>query len=259
MCTFLVWRRIHADYPLIAAGNRDEYFSRPASPPRILWPDPVIFGGKDEQAGGSWFVATSAGLVVALTNRREAGAHDASRRSRGALVLEVARAASLADARRRIARVDPASYNPFILFVGDAEDAFVVTSGAAGIETAAVGDGAHAITNWDLDAPQPRKAARALARARDFTIGRGESPSEVAPRLGALLADRDGGDASSCVHRPGGDFGTRSLSIAFVGREPGMTRFYFTDGPPCVADLVEMPTGFRDESGGGASKTAGLP
>src|SRR5207302_3548715 len=137
---------------------------------------------------GTWFAVNGAGVVVALTNRRGAGAHDPARRSRGILVLEAARSRSYSAALAHITRVDPRLYNPFICFVADAEAASAVHAGIDGIAVAAIDDGAHAITNWALDANEPAKAKHALETARCVDFDPTDDAGMIAHRLHAALA-----------------------------------------------------------------------
>ena len=249
MCTLLVWKRQHPRFGLIAAANRDEFFARPATTPTSLARDPLVIGGRDATAGGTWFAINEHGIVTALTNRRGAGAHDPLKRSRGSLVVEFAKRASVADAARFAEAIDSTLYNPFVLFVGEASDAFALHGGVDGSRLEWIADGAHAITNWDLDATSPPKAARALDKASGFRFDAAQSPEELASRLHAILADHgSSADVALCVHRPETGYGTRSTSIALLGLEPDDTRFFNAEGPACASTLVDVTALLRDEA-----------
>lgn len=241
MCTLLVWKHRHHRFGLIAAANRDEFLARPATTPTSLSGDPLVVGGRDETAGGTWFAINEFGIVTALTNRRGAGAHDPSKRSRGLLVTEIARSRSMSQAASFAERIDSAAYNPSVLFVGDSDEAFALHGGDHGSRLVRVDDGVHAITNWDLDASSPPKAAHAIAKARDLSIAGDESADELAVKLHALLADHGSGtDDALCVHRPQSGYGTRSTSIALIGLQPSDTRLYHAEGPACSSTLVDF-------------------
>jgi uncharacterized protein with NRDE domain len=260
MCTLLLWKREHPRYPLIAAANRDEYLDRPSTAPQTLSVAPLVVGGRDEVAGGTWFAVNNAGIIVALTNRRGAGSHDPTRRSRGRLVAEIARSRSFAEAIDRVARVDAASYNPFVLFVADARDASAVHCGSDGMRIEAISDGVHAVTNWDLDALLPPKAARALSMARTIRPGRDDVADAIAPQMRALLSDhgdRRGSDVALCVHRAESAYGTRSSTIAFLGATPADTRLFHAEGPPCTATLEDLSALIRHETSEGSAKENG--
>jgi uncharacterized protein with NRDE domain len=260
MCTLLLWKREHPRYPLIAAANRDEYLDRPSTGPQTLSVDPLVIGGRDEVAGGTWFAVNAAGVIAALANRRGAGSHDPARKSRGRLVAEIARSRSFAEAIDRVSRVDAATYNPFVLFVADARDAAAVHGGSGGTRIDKISDGIHAITNWDLDALSPPKAARALSVARTVRPGRGDDANAIASRMYALLSDhgdRPGSDEALCVHRPESAYGTRSSIIAFLGATPADTRLFHAEGTPCTATLEDLSALIRHETSEGSAKVDG--
>lgn len=85
MCLVALSWQSNANWPLLIAANRDEFFSRPSRPAQ-WWPDdPRILAGQDLAAGGTWMGFTRDGRFAALTNVRHPGAEPA-RRSRGELV-----------------------------------------------------------------------------------------------------------------------------------------------------------------------------
>lgn len=267
MCTLLLWKREHARYPLIAAANRDEFLDRPSSGPQALATDPLIVGGRDEVAGGTWLAVNECGLFVALTNRRGVGKHDPTRRSRGLLVVEIARSRTFASALEAIATIDAPAYNPFVLLVADRDRAAAVHAGASATQTVDISDGAHAITNWELDASSPPKAARAFRAAQSvrFDVGRGVSDdaAAAAKRLHALLADHgndgEGADPDSlCAHRPQDSYGTRSSTIVFLGADTAETRLFHAEGPPCKATLVEVSSLLHHETAAHPAKERNL-
>jgi uncharacterized protein with NRDE domain len=192
MCTLLVWKRQHPRFGLIAAANRDEFLARPATGATRLADDPLVAGGRDLTAGGSWFALNEFGVLAALTNRRGAGAHDPAKRSRGRLVLEIARCRSIGEATQHVERLDAREYNPFVLLVASADDALAVHGGDDGTHVVRLTEGAHAITNWDLDAVEPPKAAYALGKASGASVS-GDEPAHTAARLHAMLADHGSG------------------------------------------------------------------
>lgn len=118
MCT-LAWRQ-HQDR-LWICFNRDERRERViAEAPRItrLGGNPSIFA-RDPEGGGSWFVASSRGFVVALLNNYAAAScgSEMGQRSRGALVLELGASDTVKDASLLLNRVQPEAYSPFTLFL----------------------------------------------------------------------------------------------------------------------------------------------
>ena len=53
MCLIVVGWRVHPDFPLIVAANRDEFYARPTDFADFWAEAPEIVGGRDLEAGGS--------------------------------------------------------------------------------------------------------------------------------------------------------------------------------------------------------------
>lgn len=86
MCLIVFAWHVIPDMPLIAAGNRDEYYDRPAKP-ADWWDDyPQIYAGRDLQGGGTWIGVSREGRFAALTNIRAPSEMRDDAPSRGALV-----------------------------------------------------------------------------------------------------------------------------------------------------------------------------
>ncbi len=88
MCLIVLAFGVTAEYPLIVAGNRDEFHTRPTKD-ADWWPDkPDILGGRDLQAGGTWLAMHRSGRFATVTNTRDAEPRTAGLRSRGHLVID---------------------------------------------------------------------------------------------------------------------------------------------------------------------------
>lgn len=85
MCLIVAAWRVHPDWPLIVAANRDEFHRRPASPAGFWDERPHILGGRDLEAKGTWMAVSRNGRFAAVTNYRGAREPSAAE-SRGALV-----------------------------------------------------------------------------------------------------------------------------------------------------------------------------
>src|SRR5258708_29371778 len=80
---------MRADLPLVVAANRDEFYDRPTRAAHA-WDDaPLVIGGRDLRAGGSWLAAARGGRFAAVTNIRYAQIESGP--SRGALVSDFIR------------------------------------------------------------------------------------------------------------------------------------------------------------------------
>lgn len=86
MCLIALAYKVHPDFPLIVAANRDEFLKRPTSKLHFWHDAPHILAGRDEQAGGTWLGLHAKGHFAALTNYRDMHRKDPEGPSRGALV-----------------------------------------------------------------------------------------------------------------------------------------------------------------------------
>ncbi|MGH7707162.1 MAG: NRDE family protein [Vulcanimicrobiaceae bacterium] len=247
MCTILVWNGLSARFPLVVAANRDEFLDRPTTPPVVLNDRPRVVGGRDEVAGGTWLALSECNFVVAVTNRRDGGEPDARKRSRGRLVLDLATASDLRAVRQLLALVDPLAYNPFILLAADARTAVAMHAGSDGLTIAELPPGAHAITNWRVDASEPPRAAAALAAALrlspvvDDPRAGGDDPVRLADQLRCALADHgESTDEALCIHRESDRYGTRSSSVVLISADPTQTRYFHLEGPPCGGQFADQ-------------------
>ncbi len=243
MCTLAIYFKAFADYPVVVAANRDEYLARPALPPTTLSEAPHIVGGKDLRASGTWLGINEYGLVAGLLNRRNgASENNPNLRSRGLLCLDALRCATANDAAQFVANQSGRDYNPFNLLIASRDGACVAYNRWSQIEVVNLMPGVHLLTNLDLDdfecprISRSRKHFEELGLRTDFA----SNPVERREELHRLLADhstqldpRSGRPNSLCLHL--GDYGTRSSSLIFMGREPETLLHFFAAGPPCSA------------------------
>lgn len=264
MCTIIVRHRMNGPYPTIVASNRDEFYHRAASGPRVLRADPFVVGGRDEREGGTWFGFTRDGLFVGLTNQRSFASRDDSLRSRGGLVLDALSEGSLRGVERYLRAVDPADFNEFNLIFGDGEElrAAYARRGAEQIEIEALADGVHVLCNDRLGSAEFPKAEKARARVLALAP---EGWPRLKQQLIDVLSDRSLPDPTEvppippdapfdqevarylqaiCVETP--VYGTVSSTIAALS--PGrVEQYWFSDGPPSetsfedVLPLIQAP------------------
>ncbi len=262
MCLLAILHRCHPDGPLIAAANRDELLARPAVAMTVLRPrGPRILGGRDEVAGGTWLAVNEHGVVAGLTNRPSAG-RDSSLRSRGELPLALA---GHADARTAVeafrASFRPRDFNPCWLLVGDRQNLYYLEMAEGDApRVMPLEPGLHVLENRPLRAPSPKVDAvrAALAPAGGRTGGdllkllHDVLRSHEAPAGGASAGPDDSPPRpaerlSACVHA--GEYGTRSSALIRVPPGEGLPALHYTDGPPCVAPLLEGTSFWRDAPG----------
>jgi uncharacterized protein with NRDE domain len=120
MCLIALALRASERFPLVIAGNRDEFLARPTLP-LDLWHSSQgtsILGGRDLQDGGSWMGFTPEGRFAVLTNVRNpqatAPAHPISR---GSLVVNWLDSSLIAEHWAQ--QHDAAQFNGFNLIAGD--------------------------------------------------------------------------------------------------------------------------------------------
>lgn len=161
MCLIVFAWKVHPDYPLVVAANRDEFRHRPAQAAH-WWDDtPGVLAGRDLEAGGTWMGVTRQGRFAALTNRRDPARRSAAAPSRGTLVLR-----ALTDARAPVETLaelaaDSGRYAGFNLLAGDG-DSLAVHDNDSG-EVRPLAPGLYGLSNARLDTPWPKLT---LARAR---------------------------------------------------------------------------------------------
>jgi uncharacterized protein with NRDE domain len=154
MCLIVVGWRVHPEYPLVVAANRDEFYARPSSP-IARWPDaPQVIGGLDLEAGGTWLGISEGGRFAAVTNVREPGMAKGER-SRGALTRDFLTAA--ASAADFAAQIDGGRYSGFNLLLGDGES-LVYCSNRDG-QPRRLAPGIYGLSNHLLDSPWPKLLA----------------------------------------------------------------------------------------------------
>lgn len=160
MCLILIGWRVHPDYPLVVAANRDEFLARPAVAAH-WWSDaPDILAGRDLEAGGTWMGLSRSGRFAALTNYRDPTRHRPGAPSRGVLVRDCLAAGDDAEATLRRVAEAGGEYAPFNLFVGDGERLAIYESTTGRI--APLAPGIYGLSNRLLDTPWPK-----VLRARE--------------------------------------------------------------------------------------------
>ncbi len=151
MCiVVLAWQTV-PNKPLILLGNRDEFYSRDASP-LARWPHSSIIAGRDLQSGGAWLGMTSTGRWAVITNYRELPDGSAENLTRGALVTDYLDGDS--DPLTFLQSVNQTQYAGFNLIVGTLTDAAIL--GNRGTSAQPLNTGIHVLCNALLDTPWPK-------------------------------------------------------------------------------------------------------
>jgi uncharacterized protein with NRDE domain len=216
MCLILMAWRVHAEYPIVIAANRDEFHRRPTAAAH-WWPEhPRLLAGRDLQAGGTWLGITADGQIAALTNYRDPRQIKPDAPSRGGLVLQVLEShAGIADRLSQLHEVG-AQYSGFNLLCTDGRELGVYESVADSWRLLA--PGIYGLSNHLLDTPWPKvqRAKSQLAQAI------GNLPDETA--LLALLRDDSVPDDDELPRTGVSLEWERLLSSAFISTDDYGTR-----------------------------------
>ncbi len=159
MCLIVFAWQVVPGMPLIAAGNRDEFFDRPATP-ADWWDDhPQICAGRDLRGGGTWMGITRDGRFAAVTNVRAPSEKRDDAPSRGALVADYLSGRCGPQAYIEELSAHASRFNGFNLLVGD-RDTLLWYSNKAEDDDERNGKplspGVYGISNGLLDTPWPK-------------------------------------------------------------------------------------------------------
>ena len=226
MCLILVGWRVHPDYPLVVAANRDEFFARPTAP-AAFWQDaPQVLAGRDLDAGGTWMGITRNGRFAALTNFRDPALNRSDAPSRGALVADFLSGDEAPRAYLERIAARGSQCNGYNLLLGDGETLW--WSSNMGGEPRQLEPGVYGVSNHLLDTPWPKVGAgkSALASALDrlpddqalFELLQddGIHADELLPHTGVPL-DWERLLSSAFVKSP--DYGTRGSTVLCMGQD----------------------------------------
>ena len=239
MCLVLVAWQQHEQWPLIVAGNRDEFHARPTEGLH-WWPDnPQVLAGRDLQAGGTWLAVGRNGRFATVTNHRDAVPPEPGLRSRGELVTGfITSDMAPLDYAAELDRDDYAGFN---LFVCDGQS-LAYASNRDG-EPRELAPGLYGVANAGLDAAW-HKTVVSKERLRE-RLGSGKLKPNG---LLKLLNDRERAPESEVeangldfalahavtapfVVQP--DYGTRSSTIVLFDRKGNVDvteRRFLSDG-----------------------------
>ncbi|HEU4350421.1 MAG TPA: NRDE family protein [Burkholderiales bacterium] len=160
MCLIALAWRVHPEYPLIVAANRDEFHARPAAP-AAFWDDhPEILAGRDLEARGTWMGVSRCGRFAAVTNYRGAREPRAVE-SRGALVSRFLLGADKPGPY--VASLKKNLYSGFNLLACDGEELWWISNRNGAPRK--LEPGVYGLANALLDSPDVEPAKRAFSEA----------------------------------------------------------------------------------------------
>lgn len=234
MCTIILFYKIFDDSPVIVASNRDELYSRGSSPPMVLARDPLIAGGQDLEAGGTWMGVNQHGIWVGIANRLSDAPIDPERRSRGLLCMDLLSKSSSGDSLLDLKKIEEGQYNPFYLIIADKKRGYFAGYEKE-VEVMSLPAGVHVMTNHGLNAAADFRRQRILKQLKNTSDLRRPPSFEELKEI-----TKDHGESRTdnlCIHEERG--GTRSGTILYLRKEFCTSEYYFADGPPCRTDYKD--------------------
>ena len=238
MCLILFSFQEYADYPLVVAANRDEFFHRDTRPAQF-WAEeghPDLLAGKDLEKGGTWMGLTKGGRFAAVTNFRDPSDFTPNRLSRGELTTRYLNGQQSAYALFQQVRPEQKDYNGFNLMLGSAAALFHYSNKTGRL--AKIAPGQHGLSNALLDTPWP-KVHNGKEGMRAILQPRGGEPDEAAlfrlltsveqaqdaalPKTGVPL-DMERQLSARFINIPERNYGTRCSTILSL-RADGQAHF----------------------------------
>lgn len=122
MCLIVFAWQVFRDMPLLAAGNRDEFYDRPAAVAGWWDDQPNVYAGRDLRGGGTWMGVKRDGKFAAITNIRAPSEMRADAPTRGKLVSDYLIGAMTPTEYISSIAAHTAEYNGFNLLVGNQQE-----------------------------------------------------------------------------------------------------------------------------------------
>lgn len=154
MCLIVFANKVHPDYKLIFAANRDEFYNRPSEQAEFWSDHPDLLAGKDLQAGGTWLGITKQGKFAAITNYRDLKNYRVDAPSRGNLTLDyLINNISPVD---YYSKLEPTlnNFNGFNLLLGTVDELYYFSNEIDGLQK--IEPGIHGFSNALLDTSWPK-------------------------------------------------------------------------------------------------------
>jgi hypothetical protein len=224
MCLLALLYRVARGAPVVAGANREEFYARGGSPPRLL--DDAAVAGVDPLAGGTWLGVNAHGVLVAVTNRRKSST-PARPRSRGLLARQLLGCPSAAAAVELAAReLDGERYAGCNLLCADDSGAVVLHAGDW-LRVRPLPPGLHVLSNADVNDTTDPRVVYAAGRLSESPLG---TAVECVEALRRVCASHEPAEAPVCFRLA--ERGTVSSTIVALPPSLAGGVFLHAQGPP---------------------------
>ncbi|MFT4608246.1 MAG: hypothetical protein ACI9V8_001944 [Urechidicola sp.] len=220
MCLILLAIGQCEEQPLIVISNRDEFYARPTRAAHWWGDSPNTFGGRDLQAQGTWMGVNRQGRFAAVTNVREPGRKQISKRSRGDLTREFLTGSESEPQFLALLASQQDDYAGFNLLIGDSNVLWSYSNRQPGIRK--LKPGFYGVSNgyFDEDWPKLTSGKKAFEQALgndaddnaliEILSSEQQAPDEQLPTTGVRL-EQERQLSSRFIKLP--DYGTRATSL----------------------------------------------
>ena len=218
MCLLLVATQHHADYRLVIAANRDEFYARPTVQAGFWNDHPTVLAGRDLEHNGTWLGVDKHGRFAAVTNIPTKTEPPPSPRSRGLLISDFLTGNQSARAYARSLQRAKAEYEGCNLIVADPESSIWWSNQ---IEAPSeLSPGVYGLSNHLLDTPWPKVT---LIKQQFENIAH-RTGAELTASLFEILANSEQASDELLAGTGAGTPLERALSSIFIAGEYYGTR-----------------------------------
>ncbi len=231
MCLIIFSYCMNPEFPLVLAGNRDEFYSRPTLSLGFWDDDPSILAGRDLKEMGTWLGISKNGKIAAITNFRDPSSLKPDAPSRGDLIRNYLQGADPPHTYLKKVKKRGQEYNGFNLLAGDENQLFYYSNQSDPIIE--MTPGLYGLSNHLLDTPWPKVEKGKSTIKPIFSTSSIDIDAvfntlyDTSFPLSDQLPDTGIGDAWEKVLSPmfikSDSYGTRSSSVLIISKTGHIT------------------------------------
>lgn len=154
MCVLYFAYKVHPEYPIILAANRDEFYERPTAPIHFWEDQPNILAGRDLKEKGTWMGVNKQGRFAALTNFRDPNESTDHKISRGKIITKFLNSEMDSFTFLKQLQSTRNAYRGFNIIVGTAQEVYYYSN--VQDEITEIAPGIHGLSNHFLNTPWPK-------------------------------------------------------------------------------------------------------